>query len=380
MATITLTGSDEAALRSISPQGGTYSDARDSETATSISGPPTASFRNGHHHQTGPPIYYWVLRDFILFDATTIPESAIVISATLRLYGFDDDSDDNYDVTIVEGPDTGGSPVSFGDFNDFGSISYGSKNTSTLSVGAWNEFAITAAGLAFINTSLQTGTVYLGIRNGNEIDNIVPSPDQKQSYSFEGSLSSNPPELILTIANWPNDIYPEAVIFPISGKVDPSTYSVIKNYLEGIYGDLAVSADDNGNINLAVANWITWDGTGEKIAYDNSTGHVTLTSLESTSVVSVSGDLTTDDLTSTTLSAGDSTVANVAQLSDAVYADIQAQVTDDELVFSGISAPTPTDDTALFYMDSTSGDFIARPRDDGQAGTKTAILGDFSGM
>jgi len=187
--------------------------------------------------------------------------------------------------------------------------------------------------------------------------------------------------LELTYSDWPNEIYPAVPSFPVTGKIDLETYSTIKNYLEGLDYDLSLVADGDGNLDLTVANYIWWTGTSEQVAYDNATSHVTLTTLEATSGLTLDCDLVTADPSiTTTATAVNSTVANDVAISNTGYASIKAKVTDNELVYDAVSAPAPADDEADIYMDSTSGDLTIKTRDDGQAGVKTDILGDFSAM
>jgi len=382
MAVETLYAHQQAAgFYKVSPPGGTYSDARDASIATYIIGPSQNNFFIGQHYQTGPPIYYSVWRQSLPFDCSDLSTNTIVLSAKLRLYGHTDRSDDEFDATIVEGPDIGVSALSTEDYNKLGDTSYGLLNTTALSVGSWNEFTINATGIAFINSRLQHGAINLGLRSGEDLGNVAPPADTLQQYGFYGYSSSYIPELVLTTSNWPNDIYPDDTVFPLAGKIDLATYGVISTYMTGLDADLSLITDGDGNLDLAIANWITWTGTSEKIAYDSGTSHVTVTTLEATSAITIAADLVTVDPTITTTGAAvDCTVANDALLSTTAYESIQASVSDDEVDFAASVAPTPADDWGYLYMDSTSGDFIMKTRDDGQAGTKTHILGDFSGM
>ena len=140
-------------------------------------------------------------------------------------------------------------------------------------------------------------------------------------------------------------------------------------------------ADDDGNVDLAVANYIWWTGTSEILGYDNGTSHVTMTTLESTSGLTLDCDLVTVDLTVTAdVTAVDTTVANDVLTSNAGYVSIKAQVADNEIAFDAVPSDSPADDEADIYLEIATGDLLLKTRDDGQAGIKTDKLGDFSAM
>ena len=46
----------------------------------------------GQRYQAGPPVIYMIWRGLLIFDLSSIPSSAVVTSATLRLYGKTDAS------------------------------------------------------------------------------------------------------------------------------------------------------------------------------------------------------------------------------------------------------------------------------------------------
>lgn len=318
-----------------------------------------------------------VIRTGITFDLTSLPLNAEITGATLKLYGHADASTDDFLLTLCEVNLS--DPQAYTDYAKFETTDFGNLTTVGISIGGLNSIIFNAAGLLHLNTAVQNNSIDIGIRSSKDISDTAPT--QFEFVSFKGQNHTNRPVLDITYSDWPNEIYPTVVAFPVTGKIDLATYSIIGNQLTGLDVDLSALADGDGNLDLAVANWITWTATSEKIAYDNGTSHVTVTTLESTSAITIAADLTTADPSiTTTATAVDATVTNDAQLSNTAYASIQSKVTDNEVAFSGGSAPSPADDEGDIYMDSTSGDFVIKTRDDGQAGTKTAILGDFSAM
>jgi len=381
MATETLEATAETAgLYNYSPSGGTYSEARDASVANYKYGPHTTTIYVAQRYQTGPPIYYTVWRVFLPFDSTSLPANAIVLSATLKLYGHGDYSDDEFDVVIVEGPDIGEGSLDFDDYDEFGTTSFGSLNTTALAVGAWNTFTINATGVAFINVAIQSGNIFFALRSGEDLNNTAPPADTQQTFNFYGNNSAYSPQLVLTISSWPDDVYPDAVVFPLEGRIDLATYSIIRNYLTGIDGDLSITTDGDGNVDLAIDAYITWDGTSEILGYDNTNSRVTVTTLDSTSALTIANDLVTADPSITTAgTAVDCTVANIAQLSDTAYASLVAKIEDDDMVFSVATLQTTNDHQCVIYLFS-DGDLTWKSRDNSEAGVKTGILADFSAM
>ena len=319
---------------------------------------------------------FWISRIGLHFDLSELPTGAYITAATLKLDGVGDFSTDNFDITIVEG--SFANPPVNADYNNGLNTSFGLINSSAYAAG-WNSITVNATGLVYLNNAILAGEVLFFLKSGEDI--AISEPTTNEYIAYEGYSGNNPPVLELTYSVFGSDVYPTVVTFPDQGRIDLLTYSVIKGYLEGIDADIVVTTDGDGNIDLVVTAWLTWDGTSEKIAYDDTNSRVTFTTLESTSAITLTGDLVTVDPTITTTGAAvDSTVAVDAQLSDTAYASIKSKITDDELVFSGVSAPAPADDEGDIYMDSTTGDLMLKTRDDGQAGIKTDTLADFSGM
>lgn len=374
MATVSLTLDDTVIWSNSGPQGGAYADVQ-SATASGYMAHNSENITIGQSLSGFPN--YLVYRSAVRFDISTISQDAVITAATLKLYGFDDDSTDDFDITVVDGSFQT-APL-YTDYSKGETTSFGAINSSACSVGAYNDITINADGLAALNTALSTGIIELYLRNNFDI--AATAPTTLERYQFRGYDHASQPQLDITYFILGEDVYPTAVSFPLAGSIDLATYSTIKNYLEGIDADLALTTDGDGNVDLAVANYIWWTGTSEILGYDNSTSHVTVTTLEATSGLTLDCDLVTADPTITTTgTAVDSTVATDALLSNTAHASIKAKITDNEIAFDAISAPSPADDEADIYMDSTSGDLVIKTRDDGQAGVKTDLLGDFSGM
>ncbi len=321
--------------------------------------------------------YYTVRRSGLRFDLSVLSSTTVITAATLKIYGTDDRSTDDFDVTVVDG-DFQAPPI-YSDYSKGGSTDYGSINTVACSVGSYNDITINATGLAALNAALLLGEIEFYIRSGEDIS--ASEPVTQEYYGFTGYDDANPPVLELTYSSWGEDVYPAIIVFPLQGRIDLASYAVIKDYLEGLDRDLTSAVDGDGNVDLAVDNWITWTGTSEKIAYDDASSRVTVTTLASTSIVTLVGDLTTVDLTiDTTGSAVNATVGNNVTMSDAVYAGIQSVTVDNEITFSAQALAAAENGQGRLDMDSTEGDLVWAVRDDAQAGAKSDILADFSAM
>lgn len=319
---------------------------------------------------------FWVFRAGLRFDLSGLPDGAYITGATLKLDGYSDSSAEDFDIVIVGG--IFGDPPINDDYDKGLNMDFGSINSSAYAAG-WNNITVNATGLIYLNSAILSDQVILFLKSAEDI--AISEPTTNEYVAYEGYAGSNAPQLELTYSVTGEEIYPTIPVFPEAGKIDLPMYYVISYYSTSLDSDITLITDGVGNIDLAIDKWITWDGTSEKIAYDNINSRVTLTTLESTSVITLTGDFVTADLTITTTGAAvDSTVAGDAQLSDTAYASIKSKITDDEIVFSAMSAPAPADDEGDIYMDSTTGDLMLKTRDDGQAGVKTDTLADFSAM
>ncbi len=113
---------------------------------------------------------YWVYRAVVFFATGDLPDNATVAIATLGLYGYADQSDTDFDVTVVSF--AGSQPPVGDDYNDFGTTSYGTLSTSGFTVGAYNFITLNAAGRAAIN---RRGNTALGMRSSRDISATTPT-------------------------------------------------------------------------------------------------------------------------------------------------------------------------------------------------------------
>ena len=326
---------------------------------------------------------YTVMRSGLRFDMTGLPTSSEITGATLKIYGETDRSTTEFDITIVEAVVS--DPVQTTDYGKFETTDFGNLTTVGYDLAGWNTITFSAAGVTYLNTQRQLGVAQLGLRSSRDISITAPSGEE---YVYAHGLdSSHIPILTLTYADWPDVEYPSDPLFPTQGKIDLETYSIIKSYLEAADLELTAIADGDGNIDLAVGNWITWTGTSEKIAWDNANSRVTFTSLAAgADVESIVGTLVTADITIAgggTANGVDCTVAGNMLFNDALsYLLYDGMIsTDNALVLEGTTTPASiANNYTQIYMLAASGDVMLRLRFDAQGGTKTMTLADFSAM
>jgi len=236
---------------------------------------------------------YTIHRAGLRFDLADYPAESEITAATLKIYGTDDSSDTNFDITLTDAEVN--SPPEAYEYGLFDTTDYGNFATAGFNAAGWNTITFNTAGIALLNAQVQTGQIQIGLRSSRDISATAPSGDEV--VTVEGFDNTNQPTLTLTYSEWPNNQWPFDPIFPVQGKVDLATYSVIKSYMEDADVEIEAMTDGSGNIDLAVANWITWTGTSEKIAYDNANSRVTVTTLARDSIIALMGGLTTVDLT-----------------------------------------------------------------------------------
>lgn len=349
----------------------TYSEAHDADVGDFLSG------SIGQYYRSFVSKYHYGVNRFaLIFDLSVLPESADIIDVTLRVYINSINSDTDFDVTIVEG--TFGSSITYDDFNEFGIISYGAITTIGISAHEWVEITVNAAGLLKINE--QMPDIKLGVISSRDISETVPVGEE--FITPHGYLADNPPELIITYSDWPNDRYPDDPGFPITGRIDSDTQAVIQSYIEDLTAGVGQMTDGDANIDFQDPdNYITWDGTSEKISYDSANDRVKFNNLVSVYSITLEGYLICNNLWVTTAIdvQGDtpSLVIGDANFSDTAYASEQGSLTDDELwhdANDGTGAPG-TDEALMYQLDS-DGDF--KVEIDIGAGVKTATLVDFS--
>lgn len=152
------------------------------------------------------PTEWSVQRGTLEFDLSSIPTGATVTAATLSLYGFEDASDTDFNITIVSGADLT-STIVVADYGDLlnDTTSYGALTTAGLAIEGWNVITVNAAGLAIVQTALSAGLIRFGLRSSRDISNTTPKLNGADAYEqvgFYGYTTTNKkPKLTLTYAS-----------------------------------------------------------------------------------------------------------------------------------------------------------------------------------
>lgn len=141
---------------------------------------------------------YACIQNFLLFDTSIIPPNDTIVSAVISLYSSLDSSGTDFDIEVYASPWT--SPIGPGDFVDGSTLSAGdvltSLNTSSWSVGAYNDIPSSAAMIKSISLSGETGFMLASSRHRT---GDAPVALEHVTSRFVGS--SDPPKLTITHFN-----------------------------------------------------------------------------------------------------------------------------------------------------------------------------------
>ena len=119
----------------------------------------------------GTPSYF-IQRGALFFDTSSLPDTAVITAATLSLYGYFDDSETDFDITVVDGSLLN-DPLVAGDYGDLRTqtTSGGAFNTAGFSTSGYNDIPLNAAGMGWISN---TGMTRLGLRSSRDITATAP--------------------------------------------------------------------------------------------------------------------------------------------------------------------------------------------------------------
>ncbi len=134
-----------------------------------------------YNYYMGPPQYV-IHRGYLYFDTSTIPDSAVITSATLSMYGSVDASTFNFDIVIQNGQPTYPHLIlETGDyFKDHYLGNGGSINTLNFVVGSYNNINFVSSALSWIN---KTSYTKLCLRSSKDISGYSTSRSRSFRYS-----------------------------------------------------------------------------------------------------------------------------------------------------------------------------------------------------
>lgn len=116
-------------------------------------------------------------RGFILFDTSSLPDDATLVSATLSLYGFSfSNTLGSDDLHVTSSSPASSTALATGDFGNIGRTSFGSLSYASATTSAYNDISLNSTGLATVS---KTGITKLGTQLAWDLNN-----------SFTGTWSS----------------------------------------------------------------------------------------------------------------------------------------------------------------------------------------------
>jgi len=179
-----------------------YADAWGNTTGQPISGP----LSPGQFLAAGD---YCIIRDFLVFNTSSLPDDAIIDSAHVQMVVFKDYSDTDFNVTLQNTkPPVPHDPLVAGDYFKaaFSGSGYseGFTNTSGCAEGGYFNITLNASGINGINL---TGYTRWVMRSNQDILASAPSGDEWiQFYAPSGTTPWRGPHLIINYtipsSNW----------------------------------------------------------------------------------------------------------------------------------------------------------------------------------
>ena len=134
--------------------------------------------------QTNVSGSYRIYRSAVFFDTSSLPDDVYILAATLSLVGYSDDSDTDFDITVVNGSSLI-PPLALSDYGLLRSqtISGGAFNTSGF-MTAYFDIQLNADGIGWIS---KTGMTKLGLRSSRDINANADFPNARESLSVLSS-------------------------------------------------------------------------------------------------------------------------------------------------------------------------------------------------
>lgn len=124
-------------------------------------------------------------RAYAAFDTSSIPDTAVITSATLKIYGYQDASTTDFYITVQNGqPTYPHAPVVVGDYNKaYYSGDGGSLTTVGFSTSGYNSITLNADGMSWISL---TGVTKFCLRSSRDISGAAPSGNEFVAFGSTG--------------------------------------------------------------------------------------------------------------------------------------------------------------------------------------------------
>jgi hypothetical protein len=138
----------------------------------------------------------YIYRGGLFFDTSSLPDDATITSATLSLYGSDDQSGTDFDITVVDGSVLE-DPMVNSDYGDLlpQTTGGGTFNTAGFSITGYNDIALNAAGISWIS---KTGTTKFGLRSSRDISATGPGGSEYVKIWAHEQGEGYRPKLVVT--------------------------------------------------------------------------------------------------------------------------------------------------------------------------------------
>jgi hypothetical protein len=141
------------------------------------------------------PTSFFILRGFVPFDTSSLPNNAVVTAAVLRLYRDDAinvfSNADSTSVEIVPSTQASNTVLANGDFDAVTFSSKGSINLASTTNNAYNDISLTDLSQVSL-----TGYTKLALVLGRDLNNSAPTG--QNNIAFQDRADANPPILRVT--------------------------------------------------------------------------------------------------------------------------------------------------------------------------------------
>lgn len=156
-----------------------------------------------------------IQRSIFLFDTSSIPDTDVISSAHVSLFGTSKLDEigattNESEMHIVSSTPASHSSLQLSDFSKLGDTDFGSVAYADFSTTSYNDITLNSSGIANID---KTGVTKFGTRSGADLDNDTPSwpgtYDKTTSllgYYADQTGTTNDPKLIVTHAGEPETV------------------------------------------------------------------------------------------------------------------------------------------------------------------------------
>ena len=127
-----------------------------------------------------------IMRSYLYFDTSAIPDGAVISAASIYIYGTTDNSTNDFDIQVWNGmPDYPHDPLAVGDYAQGNYAGTGGTfNTSGFATGSYNQIPLDATGIGWIS---KTGTTKLMLRSSRDVNQFQPGVGVAEYVIFESS-------------------------------------------------------------------------------------------------------------------------------------------------------------------------------------------------